>query len=76
MYSDAVATPIDVLMKSTWPEASTMRATSTASSIVVPPSISSSPHSRTPSASRLPITPRTAATISSSSRARLASEPP
>ena len=49
-----------------------MRAMSTASSIVVPPSISSSPHSRTPRARRLPMTLRTAATISTSSRVRLA----
>jgi len=58
------------------PLASTIFATATASSIVVPPSISSSPQSRTPSTLRGPITSRTAATISSSSRARFSSDPP
>jgi hypothetical protein len=53
--------------------ASTIRATSTASSIVVPPSMSSSPQMRTPSASSVPIAARTAATISSRIRARFAS---
>jgi len=76
MYWARVATPTEVLMKSTWPVASSSRASATAASSVVPPSISSSPQIRTPRARPGPIAARVTSMISSSSRARLASEPP
>ena len=53
-----------------------MRAMATASSMPVPPSMSSSPQIRTPRARSAPIVDRTASTISSSRRARLANGPP
>ena len=70
MNNVAVATPIEVLMKSTWPVASTILATSTASASVLPPSISSSPQIRTPRARSGPIASRTASMISTMIRDR------